>query len=70
MSIKSELDNGSQGSGNSGVKLSAEREGVNNGITSEAKGMSFLCAYMLVLQFCSSLVRCLSLVLWGGGRRS
>ncbi|KAK1349771.1 Hydroxyproline-rich glycoprotein family protein, partial [Heracleum sosnowskyi] len=40
LSIKAQVENGSQDSGNSRAKPSAEGEGVNDGITSEAKGSS------------------------------
>lgn len=58
MSIKSQVENGSQDSVNSQEKPSAEGEGVNHAITSETKGLSFLLAYMLAFT-------CVFSIFWG-----
>lgn len=57
MSINSQVENGSQDSGNSQAKPSAEGEGVNHGITSETKGLSFLFALFFVCKSVFSLFR-------------
>lgn len=51
LSIKSQVDNGSQCSGNSQAKPLSEGVGVDNSVTSATKGMSISSCHMLVSRF-------------------